>query len=82
LDPYGELSEVCFEEAACPAALRTLITMGSTSARTELAKRVAAAAAVENVPNFMLMAIHKVSAVVEEVVGLALLIEEQNVRPR
>jgi hypothetical protein len=55
--------------------------MGSTSARTELVKRVAAAAAVENAPNFMLMAIHKVSAVVEEVVELALLIEEQNVRP-
>jgi hypothetical protein len=67
LDPYRELSEVCFEEAAIPAGLRTLITMGSTSARTELAKRAAAAAAVENAPNFMLMAIHKVYAVVEEV---------------
>ena len=42
---------------------------------------MAAAAAVENAPNFMLMAIHRVSAAVEEVVGLALSIEQRNVRP-
>lgn len=49
--------------------------MGSTSARTELAKTVAAAAAVENAPNFMLMVIQEVYAALKKKMGLVLLME-------